>query len=91
MTSSPTILAPVRVFLSYSHDSDEQRARELAERLRSDGVDAWLDRYEQAPPEGWPRWMIGQLERADFVLCICTDTYRARFNHDAIPDCYAQL
>jgi hypothetical protein len=57
----------------------------LADRLRGDGVDAWIDRYEQAPPEGWPRWILAQVERADFVLCICTDTYRARFDHGAAP------
>jgi hypothetical protein len=43
---------PPRIFISYSHDSEEHSARvlELATRLRSEGVDAWLDRYEPAPP-----------------------------------------
>ena len=35
----------------------------LAERLRSDGVDAQLDQYVAGtPPEGWPRWMLDRLE-----------------------------
>ena len=46
---------PPRIFISYSHDSEEHSARvlKLAIRLRSEGVDAWLDRYEPAPQEGW--------------------------------------
>jgi predicted phosphohydrolase len=79
--------SPPRVFITYSHDSEEHRARvlALADRLRSEGIDASIDRYVPAPPEGWSRWMIGELKRADFILCICTDTYRARFEHGAAP------
>jgi hypothetical protein len=70
----------LRVFVSYSHDSDEhsERVRALADRLRADGVDAVLDRYNNAPVEGWPRWMDGELKRADFVLLVCTETYLRR-------------
>jgi NAD-dependent SIR2 family protein deacetylase len=52
---------------------------EFCNRLRADGVDAYIDRYEPAPPQGWPRWMVQQVESADFVLLICTDSYRKRF------------
>ena len=56
-----------RVFLSYSHDSDEHRDRvlALADRLRADGIDAHLDQYETSPAEGWPRWMRRQIRDAD--------------------------
>ena len=39
---------------SYSHDSAEhkQRVLALADRLRANGVDARLDQYMMAPPEG---------------------------------------
>lgn len=71
-----------RVFISYSHDSPEhcQRVLELANVLRSHGVDAELDSYYVRPPEGWPRWCEKQLrpENSDFVLMICTQTYRCR-------------
>jgi|GEM_PF-1257214 len=72
---------PPRVYISYSHDSAEHRERviELAQRLRRDGIDAWIDRFEPAPPQGWPRWMQEQLERADFILVVCTPIYRQRF------------
>jgi hypothetical protein len=70
-----------RVFISYSHDSPEHadRVLELADRLRSEGIDCRLDQYETSPPEGWPRWMLNQVESADFVLVIWTETYNLRF------------
>jgi hypothetical protein len=41
MTPDPR---PPHVFLSYSHDSQEHKDRVLAlcDRLRADGIDAWL-------------------------------------------------
>ena len=54
----------------------------LANQLRNDGLDARLDQYEPNPPEGWPRWTQRQLEDCDFVLLVCTDTYRRRFEGD---------
>src|SRR5262245_34711513 len=72
----------IRVFISYSHDSEEHgdKVLALAERLRADGIDAWLDQYESATPaEGWPRWMLNQIEEAAFVLVVCTETYYRRF------------
>jgi len=70
------------MFVSYSHDSPAHMDRVLAlcDRLRHDGVDADLDQYEAAPPEGWPRWTLRQIEAADFVLVVCTETYRRRFD-----------
>jgi CheY-like chemotaxis protein len=74
-------LDPPKVFVSYSHDSEEhcRYVLEVANRLRSDGIDAWIDRYVTAPIEGWPRWMLKQIQEADFVLLVCTATYRRRF------------
>jgi hypothetical protein len=66
-----------KVLLSYSHDSPEhaRRVLALAERLRSDGVDAQLDQYVAGTPaKGWPRWMDDQLDSAQFILVICTET-----------------
>lgn len=71
----------IRVFLSYSWDSPEhkQRVLELAQRLRNDGVDAWLDRFTPFPPEGWQRWMENEIEKAKFVLIVATEKYAERF------------
>lgn len=75
-------MSSISVFISYSHDSDEHRRRVLAlsERLRSDGIDTRLDQYVNGtPPEGWPRWMMNQVDDAGFVLVVCTPTYYRRF------------
>ena len=60
------------VFVSYSHDSKEHLGwvLELADRLRSEGVDCVLDQYEEAPEEGWPRWMDDHIREDDYVLKI---------------------
>jgi hypothetical protein len=77
-----------KVFISYSHDSveHEQRVLALAERLRSDGVEAQLDQYVGGTPqEGWPRWMLDRLDWADFVVVVCTETYYRRFRGHEEP------
>ena len=78
---------PRRVFISYSHDSEEheERVLELANRLRSEGIDAWIDLFEPHPPQGWPRWMQERIEWADFVVLVCTETYRRRFEGKEMP------
>lgn len=79
---------PPRVFISYTHDSEDQLGRVLglSERLRQGGIDARVDQYEQAPAEGWPRWMESEIEHADFVLVVCTATYLRRFRGEEDPD-----
>jgi hypothetical protein len=76
-----------RVFISYSHGSESHRDRVLglADRLREDGVDARLDQYEQAPPEGWPTWCETEIRRADFVVIVCTEIYRRRVDGEEAP------
>jgi SEFIR domain len=77
-----------KVFISYSHDSDEHRERVLSfsERLRADGIDTVLDQYVNgSPQQGWPRWMLDQLDVADSVLVVCTQTYYRRFRGHEEP------
>ncbi len=71
----------MRAFISYSHDSAEHKDRvwDLCERLRNDGIDCRIDQHEISPPEGWPRWCRNQLEECQFVLVVCTETYRRRY------------
>jgi len=79
---------PIRLFVSYTHDSEEHkhRIRELADRLRTDGVDCDLDQYiHQSPPEGWPKWMMRQVAGARFVLVVCTEHYCLRVTTDGEP------
>lgn len=69
-----------KVFISYSHDSleHENRVLELSDRLREDGIDANIDQYQSAPPEGWQLWMEKEIRDSQFVLLVCTETYLRR-------------
>jgi hypothetical protein len=71
----------LKVFISYSWDSDKHKddVLKLADRLLADGIDCNLDQYEVSPPEGWPHWMRNQVDQSDFVLVVCTEQYKRRF------------
>ncbi len=78
-----------RVFISYSHDSEAHAdwVWSLAERLRRDGLDVRTDQDADPPAEGWPRWMLDNINQAEFVLLVCTAEYRRRFESDpTVPD-----
>ena len=66
-----------KVFISYSHQNVEYENKilEFANRLRSEGIDANIDLYEEAPAEGWPRWMENQINNSDFVLVANSKSY----------------
>ena len=61
-----------KVFVSYSWDYDGHRdwVRDLASRLRSDGVDAGLDRWKLAPGDQQPEFMERAVRENDFVLIV---------------------
>lgn len=70
-----------KVFISYSHDSTvhSDRVWDLCERLRQNGVDCRIDQHEASPSDGWTRWCRNQVQQADFVLVVCTQTYEQRY------------
>lgn len=70
-----------KVFISYSHDSEEHMASvfDLSEKLREEGVDCNIDQYETSPAGGWPRWTRNQIKEADYVLVVCTQRYEGRY------------
>ena len=79
---------PARVFVSYSHDSDEHKARVRAfvARLRGDGIDVVYDEDVASiggPDEGWPRWCERQIVELDYVLACCTAMFHAAFRGQA--------
>ena len=88
MTASPS---QPTVFISYSHDCDTWQAQgldpathikrvfDLAERLRAEGVECVIDQHVASPPEGWPRWMMDNIEGSHFVLVVATEVYNRRF------------
>ena len=71
-----------KVFISYAHETKKlsNDVLEFSNHLRSQGIDAEIDQYEEAPPEGWPKWMMRQVQEADFVLLICSKLYYERAN-----------
>lgn len=74
-------MAP-RVFISYAHESEElsNRVLEFSNSLRVAEIDCEIDQYEEAPPEGWPKWMMRQIQEAEFVLVCCTKLFFDRAN-----------
>ncbi len=74
---------PLRVFISYAHESDalRQSVGALAEYLRQKGLYVLTDHpYEhRAPREGWRAWMQHGIEDTDCVLIVCTPVYKASF------------
>ena len=80
--------APVSAFISYSLDSTEHEAKvfKFTNRLIGDDIDAIIDKFEPAPEDGWPAWMQRNIIAADFVLMICTATYRLRAENNEVAD-----
>jgi hypothetical protein len=76
---------PVRVFISYTHETDShrRRVRGLGDRLKSDGLDVRADYFVAGTPGGgWPAWMEEEIESADFIVLICTPTYNERYRQE---------
>lgn len=66
-----------RVFISYTGVDQEHRkwVRELACRLRENGVDARIDMYHLRPGQDLHQWMTNEVIMADKVLLICDKYY----------------
>ncbi len=66
-----------RVFISYTGDDIENKkwVKELAIKLRENGVDAIIDIFHLKPGTDLPQWMTNEVMRADKVLLICESNY----------------
>jgi hypothetical protein len=71
------VFAPPRALISYAwEDSDhKQWIKELAVRLRLDGVEIILDQWEVAPGDELTAFMERSLSTSDAVLIVCTPSY----------------
>lgn len=69
-----------KVFISYSWEDDEHKSwvRSFADQLISDGVDVSLDQYDLSLGDRLPQFMEQEISHADYVLIICTPTYREK-------------
>ncbi len=74
--------APV-VFVSYAWESDEHATwveNELAARLRRDGCDVRLDRWEAAPGDRLTLFMESAIRDSRHVLVVCTHAYKQKMD-----------
>lgn len=72
----------IKVFVSYSHDSDDHKewVLKLASDLRHNGLDAILDQWDLVLGSNLPRFMEQGLASSDKVLVICTNNYNNKSN-----------
>lgn len=69
-----------KVFISYAWESEEHRewVKALADRLLSDGIEAVLDQYDLELGDRLPQFMEQSVRSSDYVLIICTPTYKRK-------------
>jgi len=70
-------MAPVRVFISYSHDSEPHKdwVLKLATDLRAGSVDASLDRWDLSLGQDTSAFMQHGISESDRVVPVCTENY----------------
>jgi len=76
MTDSP------HCFVAYSWESEDHKqwVLDLATRLRRDGVDVVLDLWLSLPGDSLTKMMETEVRESDFVLMICTPTYKKKLD-----------
>lgn len=88
MNDCSTVSAP-RVFISYAQHTLAHSARvlALALALRDCGIAVELDEFHKNELIDWPRWCQERLraENSDWVLMICSQPYRDRFEQRVDP------
>lgn len=69
-----------KAFLSYSWEDDDHRVwvRDLATRLRADGVETTIDQWDAVPGDQLPAFMERAIRSNDYVLIVCTPRYKQR-------------
>ncbi|NMA50023.1 MAG: TIR domain-containing protein [Tissierellia bacterium] len=69
-----------KIFISYSWEDEihKEWVVKFVDKLREDGVDAILDRYDLLLGDRLPHFMEKSITEADYVLIICTPNYKER-------------
>jgi len=80
------------VFISYRkiHDSERQRVRNFAERLRECGIRVtldqfYLDEHPAGPSEGWDKWSSDRALKIDYVIIIGSEAWFQCFDKTQDP------
>lgn len=86
MLAKQTHVEPLKVFISYAWEPEPFREKvgQLAAWLTQNSNDKIIVTTDhlfanRAPKEGWPIWMLNQIEESDIVLVVCSPLYHARF------------
>ena len=76
----PVEYPPPKTFISYSWDdaAHKEWVRQLASRLRTNGVDVTLDRWHSAPGDQIPEFMERAVRDNDFIIAVCTPRFKER-------------
>lgn len=71
-----------KAFISYAWEDEVHRewVRALATQLRSDGVETILDRWHAVPGDQLPQFMESAVRDSDYVLIVCTPSYKYKSN-----------
>lgn len=69
-----------KAFISYSWEDEEHKnwVRSFADRLLENGIEATLDQYDLEPGDRLPHFMEQAVTNSDYVLIICTPTYKEK-------------
>jgi len=69
-----------KVFISYSWEDEAHKewVRSLADSLLANGIDAILDQYDLSLGDRLPQFMEQSIANSDYVLIICTPTYKKK-------------
>ena len=69
-----------KVFISYSWEGEDHKdwVRHLTDSLLENGIDATLDQYDLTLGDRLPQFMEQAISDADYVLVICTPTYKEK-------------
>lgn len=70
----------IKAFISYSWEDEEHKewVRSFADSLLENGIEAILDQYDVSLGERLPYFMKQSVSNADYVLIICTPTYKEK-------------
>lgn len=67
-------------FISYSWDDTDHKkwVKLLATKLRENGIESILDQWHTVPGDQLPQFMETAIRENDFVLIVCTPTYKSK-------------
>lgn len=69
-----------RVFISYAHEdgtgAQSEHVRNLAQLLRTEGIDVRVDQFERRVVRDWVTWMQQEMETANVILVVASPAYK---------------